>query len=738
MTKTLKQRFRTVAKIESRQICPACPVTLERAVFVYDYELGNKLIQFVLRNNGDRPVTGAVVRFRCYDSSGQCLYPGAAPDSAIAYSDLSCAPGEYFADRRAVKLWSYDIVNYDAWVTQVTFADGSVCNFSPADYIERPPRDLLSALLEPAELKAVRRAWGRRASCVPIAVNDAIWICTCGRVCTDARCPTCRAQREKLAPQFGSEATRAFARRLIRRRGALRTSIVLVLLLGLFGAAGFGAGYVKNTLYPAATAEVSDRFLAEGRYDEAIAFARRRKDAAQEERAVDAALTAALEARDYALALVYDRLLTEPDPERIYRAAAADAKAGMAAQTVDFTAAGYGLLTANEDLYDELIHGLIDYCENYHLYRQAAHYTRMLHDMSREALAQVFDDAIADAMTRENDDETLSWAEQHPDSSRYAEIKAQLFARHFDAGDYEAALQFALTYGDDEDGLLDRVCSAVDARFFAQHIPELYFSQLSVEEQRRWHATPLALCKEVAYIDAEGKVLGLKDVQWSGAVSLAMGEFHTLCLFDDGSVEAHGSTAYGRCSVSSWSGVVAIAAGERHSVGLRAGGRAMAVGDNSVGQCNVSSWAAIIDIAAGKYHTVGLRADGTVLATGSNVSGQCNVEGYTDIIAVEAGDWTTVLLHRDGSVTVLGNTALGIDGANAWQDITAIAAGSGHVLGLRADGSVVMAGQPSAGSAGTVDGWTDVKAIAAGSVCVAGLRADGGLYLSGDGAPELH
>lgn len=737
MAKNMKNRFQTVAKVENRQICPSCPVTLERAVFVYDYELGNKLIQFVLRNNGDRPVAGAVVRFRCYDILGNCLYPGSAPDSGITYSGLACKPGECFADRRAVKLWSYDIVNYDAWVTQVTFTDGTCLDFSPDDYILRPTRTALREVLDSKEEKAIRGAWGRSARYVPAAVNDTLWSCTCGRLCAEEKCPDCRAMRGTLASHFGTEATQKYAHSLARRRSILRAAIVLTLLIGVLGAAGAGLHYATHTLYPAATTEITERFLAEGRYDEALGFVRKRKDIELEQKVLRAARENALAAADYEKALMYDSILAEPEPEPIYRAAAEAAMAGMAMRTVDFTAAGYGLLTADEALYDELIHGLIEYCEANGLYRQAVSYTKMLHAMNEEALADVFDDAIAKSMARENYDEAFSWAEQHPDSTRLETLTAEIFGRLFDEGDLERALELTERYDEDGD-YLAQIYAQADARFIAAHITEFYFSAMSPAERMTWHTQPLAIAKEAAYIDADGRVLGLKDVNWTNAVSLAMNEFHTLCLFADGHVEASGHTGYGRCSVSSWEDVVAVAAGERHSVALKEGGRVLAVGDNSDGQCEVTAWAAMIDIAAGRRHTVALRTDGTVRACGSNESGQCNVEGYDDIIDIAAGDWTTVLLHRDGSVTVLGNTALGISDANDWTDIVDIAAGSSHVLGLRADGTVVMAGQPSFGSAGSVEGWTDVTAIAAGSVCVAGLKADGNLLLSGDGAPELY
>ena len=330
--------------------------------------------------------------------------------------------------------------------------------------------------------------------------------------------------------------------------------------------------------------------------------------------------------------------------------------ARMKRQEVDFTVAGYGLLTSDPEVYDALLHSLIDYCEAHDLYRRAASYTRMLNDMGEEALAQVFDEAIADSMSRENYEEAISWAEQHPDSSRLYAVKDEVFSCYFSADDLEGALEFAVRYGTDEDGYLQRVYEAADQRFRAQHITDFYFLVMDEAARRACNATPLAISKQVAYLDANGRVQGLKDVSWSDAVSLSMNEFHTLCLFSNGRVEASGSTGYGRCSVSSWTDIVDIAAGERHSVGLKASGSVVAVGDNVEGQCNVSGWRAVIAVAAGKLHTVGLRADGTVLMAGQPTSGSAgSVAEWTNVVDVAAGSVCVAGLRADGTLYLSGD-----------------------------------------------------------------------------------
>ncbi|MBR6708174.1 MAG: hypothetical protein IKL84_00685 [Clostridia bacterium] len=732
-TTSKNNRFRTVAKVDNRMLCPACPVAVERAVFVYDYALGEKLIQFVLRNRGDRPVSGAVVHFRCFDGAGNCLYAGDTPDYSITYTGQQCAPGALFSDRRAVKLSSYDIVNYEAWVIRVVYADGSTEEFSRRDYTVRPPRTMLAELLSPPQFKSLRRAWGKAACCVPMAINDTLWMCCCSAVCDGTVCPVCGSHKNLLAPLFGRDATLAYAKTLAKRRRRSKLLGLIALLVLVVGGIGGGGFYLMKVHYPAATAATTTRFLNEGRYDEALAFARHREDTAQEERVLSLARRAALEQYNYADALMYDALMQEPDPEGIYRVAAERALAGMQASLIDFTAAGYGLLTGDEALYDQLIRALIDYCEAREMYRQAASYTRLLHNMGDAALKQVFDDAIADSLARNSYEEAISWAEMHPDPARITEVINNIFSKLlFEDVDYERALDL-LNYADG-DRYIKLLEKTVGDEFIRTHIGYFYF-RFTEKEKREYHAQPLAVCKEAAYIAADGRVHGLAGVQWTDAVSLSANTFHTLCLKSDGRVLAAGDTAFGRCSVSSWTNVVSVAAGERHSVALLANGNVAAVGDNGEGQCEVAGWRNIVDIAAGKSHTVGLRADGRVLAVGSNASGQCDVSGYENVIAVAAGDWTTVLLHGDGHVSVLGNTALGIADANAWTEIVAIAGGSSHVMGLRADGTVLMAGRPVEGDAGSTAEWQDVTAIAAGSACVAGLRADGTLLISGAGAP---
>ena len=127
------------------------------------------------------------------------------------------------------------------------------------------------------------------------------------------------------------------------------------------------------------------------------------------------------------------------------------------------------------------------------------------------------------------------------------------------------------------------------------------------------------------YLDARERSFAL----WNEIVrrdTISAATYHSVAVANDGTVDAVGYDAFGRCGVSYFEDIVDISAGTDHTIGLRADGLVTATQyefeyaekyetDFYNGQCEVYGWTDIVDISAGRYHTVGLRADGTVVAT---------------------------------------------------------------------------------------------------------------------------
>lgn len=213
--------------------------------------------------------------------------------------------------------------------------------------------------------------------------------------------------------------------------------------------------------------------------------------------------------------------------------------------------------------------------------------------------------------------------------------------------------------------------------------------------------------------------------------TLAVGDYHSLGLLNDGTVIATGNNQSGQCNVSEWKDIIAISAGLDHTVGLRADGTVVAIGNNGAGRCKVSGWQDIIDVSAGMNHTVGARANGKAVATGNNVYGQCEVSYWNNIVAVSAGENHSVGLRSDGTVVAAGYNDVGQCNVYDWTDIVAISAGGCHTLGLKSDGTVVAAGYQVSGRC-DVKGWSDIVAVSAGKNHSVGVKADGTVVAVGD------
>lgn len=233
--------------------------------------------------------------------------------------------------------------------------------------------------------------------------------------------------------------------------------------------------------------------------------------------------------------------------------------------------------------------------------------------------------------------------------------------------------------------------------------------------------------------------------EWENIVSVAANWDHVVGLKADGTVEAVGQNANGRCNVGEWKNIIAIDAGGTHTVGLKSDGTVVAAGDNTYGQCDVEKWENIIAIAAGGWHTVGLKSDGTVVATGKNnypelavryrrdqiIKGHklsehkpCNVGGWKDIIAITAGASHTVGLKSDGTVVAAGFNGYTQCETQKWEDVVAVSAGDYLTMALNADGTVRVIGWNSYKECSVSD-MKDITAIAAGFWHTVAIKSDG-------------
>lgn len=210
---------------------------------------------------------------------------------------------------------------------------------------------------------------------------------------------------------------------------------------------------------------------------------------------------------------------------------------------------------------------------------------------------------------------------------------------------------------------------------------------------------------------------------------ISAGQYHSVAIYDDGTVCAVGRSDRDRADVDYWKDIIAVSA-YSHTVGLRSDGTVVASGDWDDGRCNVSAWSNIIDIDTGEKNTIGLEADGTVHVVGENEYDQCDVSHWSNIVDVAIGSRTAYGVKSNGRVVAVGGNNSGQRNVGGWSNIVAVSAGPYHVVGLRSDGTVVAEGDNTAHQC-EVGGWKNIVAISAGNKYTLGLKEDGSVVVCG-------
>lgn len=156
---------------------------------------------------------------------------------------------------------------------------------------------------------------------------------------------------------------------------------------------------------------------------------------------------------------------------------------------------------------------------------------------------------------------------------------------------------------------------------------------------------------------------GSQSIQLSGGacVQLASGEFHSLVLSSDGTVQAlqdNGGNDYGQSDVPArLVNVVAVSAGAGCSYALKSDGTVVAWGGGGKATAPVSA-TPIVAIASGSEWNDALTADGKVIEwTGIDGSSAQVVAAVSNAVAIRAGSYRSMARLSDGTLVAWGHSS---------------------------------------------------------------------------------
>ncbi len=713
-----------LSQCKNRPYLATCPADIVHAEFYLSLKLQKKVMRLSVRNRGDRAVTAMTVRIQYLDRDERPV----GEEITLHLPDMYCPAHQTGYCSKLLVLPYQDIAALAARILSLAYDDGSTEEFSADAYELTPQQAMLDDVLKKDDADLVRRSLGERCVFVPAVSERPDWLCACGAVADGERCSACGLRRRAARRLSTDSSRRALLLSLKAQRIALRAlpyAAAAVLLVFGIGLLVRYARYTVSEVLPAERLRVTEAYLAEHRYNEALGYSATKNNSILFDRILDEAVAYYCAEGDFEEALRYERCREAPDYESIYRAAAEAYLSGQSG------AAARALSVSDPALYDRILEKMARQTRDEGHLRQAC--AIALHLTGEEGRAfsdELFCEQIRHLLSRgEYEEAVASIAYLHDPAAAtplFLGVEQELVTR----GRYDDAFTVASLTGDSSvfAAAYPTATTTTLRRYY-----DKFAACMSAAEKRQYLACRLAACAgTAACVNENGAAVDLtRGTLCEGAVSVACGDGHVLVLLADGTVRAYGENDAGQCGCDGLTGVVAIAAGGRHSLVLMENSTVRAFGENDAGQGEVAAWRGVIAIAAGARHSVALLANGTAVACGSNASGQCALDGYANLVGVAAGEYSTVLLGRSGRVAVEGNLSLDTPGVRAWTDVVRVAVGNEHLIALTSVGRVYGAGAPGAEGLADVSAWSRVRAVACGARASYALDASGQLLLCG-------
>lgn len=737
-----------------------CPLIIKRATMTLDGDVPVLDVKLEYPENATerQSVRQIAILLRIKDADGQPIPTSDGGDSlvrGIKFDGDGLSIGESIElDIRSTLAPSDKVPSVpELSITSAVFDDGRVVDYLHGEFFVRPaPPTPLSKVFRSETIGEIKGKFGQSAEYLPEELSPIVWRCTCGEICQDEVCPACSLARSDVFAYFGDTATMLSPNKKIKKillysligLGALVLIELCIfgIMLGIKNAASdndvttappvtttppvtvvsddptelakayMKLGNYRSALDIAVASSLPDEFIkgilndavsfhgAKGEYDDALYFAEQ------------------IEGYDLVplCTKAYDAALVSGDYERAWELAtklgddakkndAADSAIGAAIRDNDFDKAMQLALARRAEKIDSVATEAIKYYSN-------------LGDFER----------------------ALTFAAKASGAEQLAiDIKKDAAKYYLSIGDFDRAIVYAESIGDAD--LIKNTVEGLSVTALRKNMPA-YFSYLSADKKREALAERIAYGRYLAMILEDGSVTygaGQSYTPDEGvqAVSVSVGDMHTVILLSNGKVMAFGSDLYGQCDVSGWKNIVAISAGANHTVGLTADGKVVAVGRNNAGQTAVSSIKSAVMISAGGRHTLALTSSGKVIACGDDGDGQCSTGFWTDIRSISAGDIHSVGLTSDGKVVAVGCDLTGRCDVGSLSDIISISAGKSATVCVRSDGSVVALGGVIGKGDIDTSGVGDVVRVYAGDFGFVAQRSDGKLISAGYGAPDV-
>lgn len=755
------QNMREICSCEKRYSM-VCPLEIGRSVLYFDDSTASYMVVCSLTNaisdTGADSVASAVLVIRAHRADGTDItFLG---KDYVAKSLNFTKEGLCVGNTSGNLAFKLDIDDaavekLEIYVTKIVFVSGVVALFQRNEFYELPKNDVSvrSAFL-PRSSKEFFSKFGELSKYVPEKLSPLMWRCTCGEICMSFTCPKCGAEKNDIF-EFTVKALedkQAFIKKTrVPTIVLLCVTIALVLSLSItlavlnFGGSTDNTDDVTTTVETTTAVTTQNHHIKE-QYDVAIAYMEQKLYDQALEIAAKINHTALIEtilqtaAENYSsegdFMTAYDYAIRMKSPQNINQIAD-----GAYAQAMEASIHDKALVYANK-LGDstKIEESATAYIEDLKVLERFEDAYDVADQSSLYELAKGLANKASEHYVLEKQyQKALDFAKRTKDGELIKSTAAAAATALMSESKAVEAFDYAVEA--DDNALIVSVVTDIKNTDISKDIAK-YFQYLTFDRKQQALAATVSVSSKIAAISSSGKVYydtsSIYTPKGTSAVSVAVGEAHTVILHKNGTVKAFGNNSFGQCDVEDWKDVVAVSAGAFHTVALLDDGTVVSCGLNTSNQCATGRFFDVIMISAGAYHTVALKADGTVVSCGMNLEGQCDTGNLSDVKMISAGQTHTLALKKDGTVAAIGSVLMGQADVGQWTGVIYISAGNCFSVGVTDKGAVLTCGKPvNTGSVELAATVQNPTAVSAGNVCTAFITKDGTLRVIGTGAPSI-
>lgn len=211
----MADRFQKLFSLENNLYIENAPIIISAAALLKDTKSGNIVVQIKFKSVSNKNIKGVKISLSAYDVSSKEI--NGVDD--YQYLDLNISNGQSFGSSKAIVMPETTTRSFNIKSLTVIFADSSIWESTPPDFVTIPNAKPLNLELKNEELiKQYKFATTNKANYVPNTFLN-LWTCCCGEINSEEYCTNCGTNKNDTFSKYNiTDLTEAMNLRLDKEK----------------------------------------------------------------------------------------------------------------------------------------------------------------------------------------------------------------------------------------------------------------------------------------------------------------------------------------------------------------------------------------------------------------------------------------------------------------------------------------------------------------------------------------